>query len=153
MRHHPRLMILAACASSATVAADIPLTVRVANGAQVQSVELQNESGLVALAKSPDGTSFTGNIAVIGGDTALQSIVVSYADFGYPVRLRVHQHLPRVEFPTRPGSRHHAPFPMSPMSKDKQSTLELQSASRSRPPAWRASRATIVAVQRFGRVR
>lgn len=101
MRHHPRLMILAACASSATVAADIPLTVRVANGAQVQSVELQNESGLVALAKSPDGTSFTGNIAVIGGDTALQSIVVSYADFGYPVRLRVHQHLPRVEFPIK----------------------------------------------------
>lgn len=101
MRHQLRLMVLVAGATSATVAADIPLTVRVGNGDPVQTVELQNASGLVALAKSPDGSSFTGNIAVVRGDTALQSIVVNYADFGYPLRLRVHQHLPRVEFPIK----------------------------------------------------
>lgn len=101
MRQHPCSMILVGCISAGALAADVPLTVRVGGGDPVQAVELKGETGLVALARSPDGSSFRGKIVVSGNGAMLQSIVVSYADFGYPLLLRVHQHFPRVEFPIK----------------------------------------------------
>jgi hypothetical protein len=101
MRHHLRFLLFACFASAAATAATVPLTVRVSNGDAVQSIELAGDTGLIQLTRSPDGSSFAGTIEINASGTTLQSIVISYADFGYPVLLRVHEHLPRVEFPVK----------------------------------------------------
>jgi hypothetical protein len=101
MRNYAQWLLLAGCASAAAMAADVPLTVRVSNGDPVQTIELKGGPGLVPLARSADGSRFTGTIGISAGGTTLQPVVISYSDFGYPVVLRVHQHLPSVEFPVK----------------------------------------------------